>query len=451
MKRFLLILAAVALASLPSGRFALADCPCRAPELMESFITIDSHVDIPSGYATDSIDPGQRSDKLQVDLVKMAEGGLDCVFLVSYVAQGPLTVEGFARAKQSALEGIEAIRRFSTRMYPERVGLALSPVDVVNTVSSGRSCVVLGLENGYPVGEDLGSLREFHDLGVRYVTLSHVGHNQICDSANERVEPVAPGQAETLDEAGNKVMRFLSHMETIYSPEQAPPRWNGLSPFGERVVREMNDLGMMIDLSHVSDSTFFDVLRLSRAPVILSHSTCRAIAGLARSVSDEQIEALARNGGVIQINALAAYVKFPRAQYREMSELRKGLGGERARERLFHLLRTDRAAYDSLTAAANAVIDSLSVRWPRPSVADFVDHIDHVINLVGEDHVGIGTDFDGGGGIKGLENASDYANITEEMIIRGYSIRRMAKIWGDNLLRVWSEVEKCSAAASSSR
>ena len=435
------------LAAFPAQAFG--ECPCRATELMETFLTIDSHVDIPAGYATDSIDPGVRTKSLKVDLVKMAEGGLDCVFLVSYVGQGPLNAEGYTQAKKSALEGIEAIRRFSTQMYPEQVSLAISPLEVVNTVVSGNRCVVLGLENAYPLGEDLGNLRRFYDLGVRYVTLSHVGHNQICDSANEKWELSEAEQGVTLDKTGIKVMRFLAYAQTIYSTEPAPPRWNGLSPLGEQVVREMNDLGMMIDLSHVSDSTFFDVLRLSRAPVIVSHSTCRALCGLARSVSDEQILALRENGGVLQINALAAYVKFPKAQREEMNELLESLGGSNARSRLFHLLKSDRAAYDSLTVSAAAAIDSILQRYPRPTVADFVDHIDYVMSLAGEDYVGIGTDFDGGGGIEGLDSASDYVNVTEEMIRRGYTVQQMGKIWGDNLLRVWGQVEKSSATAGS--
>ncbi|MCE5272075.1 dipeptidase [bacterium] len=430
---------------------AAAECPCRAPELMQSFLTIDTHVDIPAGYATEKLDPAKRCPELKVDLVKMAEGGLKCVFLASYTGQGPLTAAGYANAEATALEQIEAIHRLTQRMHPDLVGLALSPVETVKIAASGRRVVAIGLENAYPLGENLDNLKKFYDLGVRYITLSHVGHNQFCDSANNPWRLSAAENGDTLDAAGIKVLRFAANVETIFSTQQAPPRWNGLSPLGEDLVRRMNRLGVMIDLSHVSDSTFYDVLRLSRAPVLVSHSTCRALCSLARSLSDEQILALRDNGGVLQINALGVYLKYPQAQRLDAEALYRSLGGPDVRRRLFGLLHDDRAAYDSLSAAGAAAVDSLTLRYGRANVADYVDHIDHVVQLAGIDHVGIGTDFDGGGGIQGFDSASDYVNVTEELIRRGYTPEQMEKIWGGNLLRVWSAVEKTAAETGAGR
>ncbi len=439
------LITAVFVLSLWPGALSVAnECPCRAPELMEVMLTVDSHVDIPPGYATDKLDPGERCKGLQVDLVKMAEGGLKAVFLASYTGQGPLTAEGYRQAETAALGQVEAIRRLALEMHPDRVGLALSPVDLVQIAASGRRVVAIGLENGYPLGEDTGNLKKFYDLGVRYVTLSHVGHNQICDSANRLWGGSVFEGGDTLNAAGIKVLRFVLYAEIYYSESQAEPRWKGLSPLGEKMVREMNRLGMMIDLAHVSDSTFYDVLRLSRAPVIVSHSSCRALSSLARNLSDEQIMALRDNGGVVQINAVGAYVKFPRAQRAAADSLYRSLGGPGAVRNMFRLLREDRAAYDSLTAAAGEAIDRITRRFGRPTVADYVDHIDHVVQVAGIDHVGVGTDFDGGAGVEGLASASDYVNITEELIRRGYTLEQMEKIWGGNLLRVWSAVEEAA-------
>ncbi len=370
----------------------------RAKLIHEKVFTLDSHVDIPdAGYATEAFDPGIDHPKLKCDLVKMNKGGVDGVFLVAYVSQTKRDAEGYKNAYESAMDKLKAIRRLTENMYPDRCTLATSPDDVERIAKTGRKVIMIGIENGFAIGKDLSLIDKFYGLGVRYITLSHNGHNDICDSCNRR------------EKLGDK--------ETEH---------NGLSKFGEKVVAKMNRLGIMVDVSHISESSFYDVIRVSKAPIIASHSGCRGLAEHSRNLYDEQLKALAKNGGVIQIVAYSGFVK-PDSPERRKAIKSLGEEGEDETKDIgwFH--------------EQMKVIDA---QYPPGNLVDFVDHIDHAVKIAGIDHVGIGSDFDGGGGIPGFNDHSEALNVTIELIKRGYREEDICKIWGANLLRVWREVEK---------
>ncbi len=371
-------------------------------------ITLDSHVDIAKGvYATAELDPGVDNPKLKCDLVKMDKGGVDGVFLAVFVDQtSKLNAEGYAEAQKVAEDKFAAIKRLTETMYPDRCGLARSPDDVERILASGRKAIAIGIENGFPIGEDLDRLDYYHGLGARYVTLCHMRHNQICDSSD---------------------------------PET--PMHNGLSEFGKQVVRRMNKLGMMCDSSHASEKTFFDLLEVSEAPILVSHSGCSAIYDHDRNLTDQQLRALKENGGVIQIVGLGAYLKAETPERKEaMRKLRQEYGIPSRQQRR----RMSDAEYEAIRPKLEAYgkhYSELAEMYPVATVEDFVDHINHAVKIAGIDHVGIGTDFDGGGGIRGFNTHAEAMNVTRELLERGYSDEDICKIWGANLLRLWREVQ----------
>jgi membrane dipeptidase len=382
----------------------------RARAIHESVLTLDTHVDIPFNYATDEVDPGVRG-RHQVDLPKMREGGLDAAFFIVYVGQGPRTEEGNAEAGEAAMTKFDAIRRMTYELYPDQIELAYNASDVERIHESGKLVAAIGIENGYVIGRDISLIETYHELGARYMTLAHNGHNDISDSANPRGDdPVA--------------------------------EHGGLSAFGEEVVAELNRVGVMVDVSHISKDAMLHATRISTAPVIGSHSSVRALADVSRNMDDEQLLALKENGGVIQICALDGFVKVPAAEKTEaIRALREELGAT-GRTGLRDLSPEQRAIYDERMAAIEA-------EWPRANVQDFVDHIDYAVNLIGIDHVGIASDFDGGGGITGWNDASETFNVTLELVRRGYSEEEIAKLWGGNLLRVWRDVERVASETQS--
>jgi len=376
-----------------------------AQAIHQDAITIDTHNDILGNWGTPEIDPCTGTD-MKVDIPKMVAGGLDMTFPAVYVGQGPRTPEGNRAVKEAAMEKFTAIHRVAEEMCPDKVAIAYRADDVDRILSEGKRVYGIGIENGYALGHDLSLVQQYYDLGARYITLTHSGHNDIGDSSTPRS-----------------------------GPEE---EYGGLSDFGEDVVREMNRLGIIIDLSHVSDNTARDVFELSQAPVMASHSGAQALASSPRNLDDEMLQLLKENGGVIQIVALGSYLKDdPPEKVEAMEALREEMG------------LTDRAAMRNMTEeqrdAYRARMEELDAQWPGPDVSTFVDHIDHVKNLIGVDHVGIGTDFDGGGGIPGFNDASEAMNVTAEMVRRGYTDDEIKKIWGGNLLRVWREVEAVAA------
>jgi membrane dipeptidase len=292
----------------------------------------------------------------------MREGGYDCAFFIVYVGQGRLAKDAYNKALKEAYAKFDAIDRM-VRKYGDRIGLATTANDVERLHREGKLIACIGIENGYPMGEDLGNIAKFYARGARYMSIAHNNHSQLGDS---------------------------------HTP--AEPLHGGLSELGRKAIGEMNRLGIMVDVSHAAKSTMLEAVALSKAPVIASHSGARAVNDHTRNLDDEQLRALAKKGGVVQAVALGNFVK---------------------------------------TTAKGE---------PGADVSDFVDHIDHIVKVVGIDHVGISSDFDGGGGIVGWNDATESINVTVELVRRGYTEEQIGKIWSGNLLRVWREVEKVAAA-----
>ena len=381
----------------------------KARAIHDRVLTLDTHIDIPFDFATPAVDPGVRGN-FQVDLPKMEEGGLNAGFWIVYVGQTERTTENYAEAKRLALIKFNAIRRMATEMYPDRVELAKTASDVERIHKSGKIAALIGIENGYVIGTDTALLTRYHELGARYITLAHGGHNDIADSATPR------------DALGDR-----------------PAEHGGISAFGEQVIREMNALGVLVDVSHISKDASMDAMRLSEAPVIASHSSTRALRDHPRNMDDEQLLALKANGGVMQTVAFRNYIKqAPAEQIAERDSIRAHYGIER-RADVAALPEEDQEAYRTALAA-------LEARWPRVTVQDFVDHIDYAVELIGIDHVGISSDFDGGGGVDGWSHAGETFNVTHELVRRGYTEEEIAKLWSGNLLRVLRTAEMVAAA-----
>jgi membrane dipeptidase len=375
----------------------------KARELHKKILTVDTHCDTAFSLLRTDWKIGDRHDPAvrasgKIDLPRMKEGGLDAEFFAAFVGQGPLTPEAYTRAKDSALRAVEAVHKM-TETYASTIGLAVDPAGAWRLKKEGKLTAFIGMENGYPIGRDLSLIKLFYDKGVRYITLCHSSDNDICDSSTDRRDPAD----------------------------------KGLSDFGRQVVAECNRLGMLVDISHASEKSFFDVLAASKAPIIASHSSARAVCDNPRNLTDDQLRALAKNGGVVQICFLGAYVKVmpvspERAQ--ALKDLEAKYGNIRAIQD------------EALRQKARADMEAVNAQFPeqRPTVKDLVDHIDHVKKVVGIDHVGIGTDFDGGGGILGCDDVSGMIHVTEELVRRGYTDREIAKIWGGNFFRVFQKV-----------
>ncbi len=377
----------------------------QARAIHDKALTLDSHVDIAgSHYATKELDPGIDNPNLRCDLVKMEKGGIDGVFLAVFVGQKPVFDDNaYKKAYKKAIDQFAAIKRLP-RMYPDRCEIAVSPDDVLRIQKTGKRAIMIGMENGYPIGDSLLRLKEYHQLGARYITLCHGGHNQVCDSSS-----------------------------------QANPRNNGLSEFGKEVVKEMNRLGMIIDVSHVSEKSFFDVLETTRAPIIASHSACFALTAHNRNLTDQQLKALAKNGGVIQMVAVDDFLETPE-YFEAVQKIRKELKLP-PREAVYRMSRKEREPLKPKLEELEKRVKDLEKTIPGTSLKEFADHIDHAVKIAGIDHVGIGSDFDGGGKVPGFMNHGDGLNITAQLLRRGYSQQDIHKIWGGNLMRVWREVE----------
>ncbi|UCF21747.1 MAG: dipeptidase [Gemmatimonadota bacterium] len=357
-------------------------------------IVVDGHNDLPwrlraeFGSRLEDFDVARRHDDGHTDIPRLREGGVDVQFFAAFVPSDYVD-RGAARV---ALEQIDLIRRLVAR-YAE-LELALDVGDVRRSVAAGKIAVLIGVEGGHTIEGSLDMLRRYRELGVRYLTLTHISSTEWADSAT--------------DEAIN----------------------GGLSPFGEDVIREMNRLGMLVDISHVSDETMADVLRVSSAPVIASHSGARAVNGHARNIPDDVLRDVARNGGVVMVNFFSGFVvpeaaELVRDMFAVGREMRAQYGGdERAMEK-----------------AWRTWFAGLGV--PRGNVADVVDHIEHIIDVAGVDHVGLGSDFDGISLTpEGLEDVSRFPAITEELLGRGYSAEEILKILGENLLRVLAAADE---------
>jgi membrane dipeptidase len=367
--------------------------------LHDRILTLDTHADAPIMMQKPGFDVGTthdtKKDGSQIDFPRMKQGGMDAMFFAVYTSQGPRTPEGHAEAKRNALNQFELIHQ-ALKKYPDLAELATTPTDAYRIQKLGKRAVFIGMENGYPVGNDLAMLKTYYDLGCRYMTLTHFANNLIGDSSTDPDGPI----------------------------------YGGLSDFGKKVVPEMNRLGMLIDVSHVADNTFYDALNLSKAPVIASHSNCRALCDFPRNMTDDMIRAIAKKGGVVQVNFVSDYLKKPSDAFR-------------VAKTKMRMARVGKVMTPELDARLQAESDSLAKVFApeRASLSDIADHIDHIVKLVGIDHVGIGSDFDGGGGVNGLEDVSQIGNLTNELVRRKYSEADIAKIWGGNLLRVLGQAK----------
>ncbi len=368
----------------------------KAETLSKKFIIVDTHIDVPEQLREHWQDVSKRIPKGDFDYPRAKEGGLSAPFLSIYI---PAEEEKAGTARRTADMLIDMVDRFA-RDWPDKFVIATSPDEVRRIFREGKISICLGLENGAPI-EKADDVEYFYQRGIRYVTLTHALDNHISDSSFDTTRT-----------------------------------WHGLSPFGKKLIPELNKAGMMVDVSHISDDAFYQVVEISSAPVIASHSSCRFFTpGFERNMSDDMIRLLAKNGGVLQINFGSEFLS---QQYREQR-----IASQRAISRHLsaHKLRFESAAGREYAAKYRS-----SHPLSHATVADVVAHIEHVAKLVGVDHVGIGSDFDGVGDSLpvGLEDVSKYPNLVYGLLQAGFSDEDIRKICGENLLRVWSEVQKVS-------
>ena len=378
----------------------------KANDLAQQFILADTHVDLPYRLSIKHFRLEREYLGIPVsttegdfDFERAKKGGLDAPFMSIYIpSERQLTPDNGKAMADSLISMIEGI----VQAHPDKFALARTPTEIEENSKSGKISLPLGMENGAPIGNDLNNVKYFFDKGIRYVTLTHGKANQICDSSYD-----------TLNR-----------------------KQNGLSPFGEKVVAEMNRIGMMVDISHVSDSAFYDVLKIAKAPVIASHSSCRFYTpGFERNMSDDMIKALAKNGGVIQINFGASFLdSTARVNHNLLDSLGKMLESK---------------GLTSKDSAAQPIIDQFAKNHSDlySDVDRVADHIDHVVKLVGVDYVGIGSDYDGVGDSLplGLKDVSDYPNLLYVLLKRGYTEEDIKKICSGNIFRVWNKVIEISA------
>jgi membrane dipeptidase len=372
----------------------------KANQLAQKFIITDGHVDLPYRLKAEHfllepayLDIPVSSPKGDFDYERAKKGGLDAPFMSIYIPSAyQLKPDHGKQLADSLIDMIEGI----VKAHPDKFALAGAPEEIEANTAAGKISLPLGMENGAPIGDSLENVKYFYDRGIRYITLTHGKDNQICDSSYDSLST-----------------------------------WKGLSPFGEKVVAEMNQVGIMVDISHVSDSTFYDVIKITKAPVIASHSSCRFYTpGFERNMSDDMIKALGKNGGVIQINFGASFLdSLARVNSKLLDSLEKVLIAK---------------GLTSRDSAAQPIIDQFSKNHVElySDVERVADHIDHVVKLAGIDHVGIGSDYDGVGDSLpvGLKDVTDYPNLLYVLLKRGYSDEDIEKICSKNVFRVWNKV-----------
>ena len=388
----------------------------KAQAIHDRVLVLDTHVDI--SVTNFTADKNYTKDLgNQVNLPTMEAGGLDVAWFIVYTGQGALTPEGYDKAYENAISKFDAIHRLTKEIAPERIGLAVSSAEAKELHASGKKIAMIGVENAYPLGTDISRVKEFYDRGARYMSLSHNGHSQFCDS-----------------NTGEKDSLWVD---------------KGVSDLGKLVIKEMNKWGIMIDVSHPSKQSIKDMITLSKAPIIASHSSARALCNHSRNLDDEQLEWMKSNGGVVQTVAFSSYVSTEKhsAHAAALSEKVTALAKERGLEmkswdEIRKLEATERDRYmKTYRAMSEEAASMMSDEDPKPvDVADYVDHIDYLVKKMGLDHVGISSDFDGGGGIYGWNDASETLNVTAELVKRGYTEAQIAQLWSGNLLRVLDDV-----------
>jgi membrane dipeptidase len=368
----------------------------KAQQLAQRFIIIDTHLDVPYRLKMHWEDISQRTPDGDFDFVRAKAGGLNAPFMAVYVPSEIEARGGSSKALADTL--IDMVEKFA-KDWPSKCGLARSPADVTALFKKGKLALCMGMENGSPIEHNLENVKYFYDRGIRYITLAHALHNHISDSSYD-----------------------TTHV------------WKGLSFFGRKVVAEMNRVGIMVDVSHISEDAFYEVMNVTKAPVIASHSSCRYFTpGFERNMSDDMIKLLAKNGGVIQIAFGSSFIS---ADYRERED--------EARKEITEYFKSKNLKYSDPAAQEYIKQYQAEHKIPFATVSQVADHIDHVVKLVGIDYVGIGSDFEGVGPTLpvGLKDVSEYPNLIAELLKRGYSDKDIQKVCGGNLLRVWSEVEQ---------
>ncbi|MCB9258268.1 MAG: membrane dipeptidase [Ignavibacteriales bacterium] len=361
----------------------------KAVELSKKLLIIDTHIDIPYRLKSNFEDISKITETGHFDYPRAIEGGLDAAFMAIYIPSSYEEKGGSIELADTLINLVENL----TKLYPDKFEMAYSPQDIVKQFGNNKISLPMGMENGTPLQGDFKNLKHFYNRGIRYITLSHGEANHICDSS--------------------------------YDPNK---KWNGLSPFGKSLIAEMNKLGMMIDISHVSDSTFYQVIELTKTPVIASHSSCRFYTpGFERNMNDDMIKKLAENGGVIQITFGSYFVSGNyQSKMNELDNYYKEKNVKRYSDE-------GKKYYDEFMQK-NKIDYGTS--------EDLANHIDHVVKLVGIDHVGLGSDFDGIGKLPaGIKDVSSYPQIIYELLKKGYSEKDIEKICSGNILRVWKEVE----------
>ena len=365
-----------------------------AKKIHSKVIVLDTHNDFDVKNFTDSINYSQNT-RSKVNIPKMVKGGLDVSWLIVYTGQGELNKNGYKKAAINAQAKFDAINRLVYDYAPNKIGLATTSKEVESLVKLGKKVAMIGVENAYPIGEDLNEIRRYAKLGARYMSLAHNGHNQFSDSNTGEFDNTS--------------------------------KHNGISELGKKAIDSMNYYGIMVDISHPSKEAIRQTITYSKAPVIASHSSARALSDHPRNLDDEQLLWVKENGGVVQTVALALFVnKVKHEKYLN--------------------------AIENLEDKSNKEdLEKLKKEFPPVNISDFVDHIDYIKNKIGIDHVGISSDFDGGGGIEGWQDASETFNVTLELVKRGYTEEEISKIWSGNLLRVLDEVQEISSQLKNSR
>jgi len=413
----------------PGKQESEEDLLATARSIHDRVITIDTHNDInPDNF---SVERNYTMDlNNQVNIPKMESGGLDVSWMIVYVGQGPLTPEGYANAYDAAIAKFEAIHRLAEEIAPEQIEIAYTSDDVRRIVASGKKVAMIGIENAYPLGLDLSNVRKFQEMGGRYMSLAHNGHSQFSDSNTGERDDV-----------------WL---------------YNGLSDLGKEAVSEMNRWGIMIDLSHPSKDAIMQMVEMSKAPVMASHSSARSLNDVSRNLDDEQLRAVQANGGVVQTVAFSSYVDSEKnTRNREaltalQQEVASELGIELLdRSAMRSMSAEERSSYATTMEAVTELVEpriaaEVNSEAPPVDVADFVNHIDYLVDFIGIDHVGISSDFDGGGGVEGWNDASETFAVTLELVQRGYTEEEIAKLWGGNLLRVLDEVQRIASEIQNS-
>ncbi len=384
----------------------LAGCATSGARTPSRPLTLDTHVDIPLDYMREPRFDAGGDSALQVDLGKMERGGLDAAFFVIYVGQGPLTPAGYADAVAQAERKYSAIELLLAK-YPDRIRAATAPQQVRDNHARGLLSAMIGIENGYSLGHDLARIDAAYARGARYLGLVHAGNNDLCTSSAPNVDKGEPAWGSAGD--------------------------TGISAFGRAAVARANALGMMVDVSHASDNCVRDALAASKAPIIASHSSARALVDHKRNLSDDLLRAIAAKGGVVQAVAYKEFVKHDPARAAAEKALQEQVAKQAGDAEY------DGDKHDALPAMVEGMA-RIQREYPLATLDEYLDHVQHIAKVAGIDHVGIAADFDGGGGVTGWMDASQTGNVTAGLRKRGLSEAEIAKIWGGNLLRTWQAV-----------